>query len=206
MAEPDVALTDFALAVECGAFARLLRRSVGTAGWLRLFFAATAVAALIGGVVHGFFPGRTAVNRFLWASTLLAIGGASLGAWAAAASMLLPTRLAGRVIAPAAVAFAGYGALVLCGVEAFTLAVYAYVPAALLLLVAFATSYRRTRELPALAAVIGLGVTFVAAGMQQAEVGISGWLTHNALYHLIQGVALALLFVGARWVARREAC
>jgi hypothetical protein len=206
IAEPDVALTDFALAVECGAFAGLLRRSSGAARWLQLFYAATAVASLAGGVVHGFLPERTALTRVLWAATLLAIGAAALGAWAAAASILLSPGTANRVIALAAAAFAGYATLVLGGVQAFRLAVWAYVPAALLLLVAFGVLFRRTRARPALAGVVGLVVTFGAAWVQQAQVSLHAWLTHNALYHLIQGAALALLFVGARWVARREAC
>jgi hypothetical protein len=54
--------------------------------------------------------------------------------------------------------------------------------------------------------VIGLALTFVAAAVQQAHVTVHPRLGHNALYHLIQGIALALVFTCARWIARREAC
>jgi hypothetical protein len=53
--EPDVTLTDFAVAIECGIFAALLprrcdRRHIGFV----IFFAAAAGAALLGGVTTDF--------------------------------------------------------------------------------------------------------------------------------------------------------
>jgi hypothetical protein len=206
ISEADVTLTDFALALECGAFASLLRGAGPETRWLRCFFAATAIASVVGGMVHGFYPETTALTGVLWAATLLAIGAAALSAWAAGAYILAGASAARRLVAAAALAFAAYALLVLRGAEAFALAIYAYTPAALFLLIAFGVLFARTRARPALAGLVGLALTFVAASVQQAHVTVHTGLSHNALYHLIQGVAFALIFVCARWTARREAC
>jgi Family of unknown function (DUF6962) len=206
ISEADVALTDFALTLECGVFASLLPSAGPETRWLGRFFAATALASVAGGVVHGFYPETTAFSRVLWAATLLAIGAAALCAWAAGAYILAGARVARWLVATAGIAFAAYALIVVRGAEAFVLAIYAYAPAALFLLIAFGVLFGRTRARPALAGVVGLALTFVAAWVQQAHVTMRTGLSHNALYHLIQGAALALIFVCARWIARREAC
>jgi hypothetical protein len=61
--------------------------------------------------------------------------------------------------------------------------------------------YRRTRNRPLALTITGLLLTFVAAGVQQAGIAVHPvYFNHNALYHVIQGVALFLIFVGARWI------
>src|SRR5205823_6043329 len=117
MTEPDVALTDYALALECTVFAYLLQRREHA-----LFFGSAAVASLAGGTVHGFFlDARTLGNAVLWRLTLIAIG------------------------------------------------------------------------------VAGLGLIFIAAAAQQARIALHPrYFNHNALYHLIQALALWLLFLGLR--------
>ena len=63
MTEPDVALTDYALFVECAAFAWLIARRptdlMTLRRWTVLFFVFTALAALFGGTVHGFYAGES---------------------------------------------------------------------------------------------------------------------------------------------------
>jgi hypothetical protein len=44
---------------------------------------------------------------------------------------------------------------------------------------------------------------FVAAGIQQGGIGLHPvYFNHNALYHLVQGIALALIFLAARGLLR----
>src|SRR5258708_38112958 len=61
MTEPDVTLTDYGIALECAILAGLLYRCRSGRGDLRrpfvLFFASSALGALAGGAVHGFFLG-----------------------------------------------------------------------------------------------------------------------------------------------------
>ena len=208
IAEPDVALTDYGLVVECGVFSWCLDRTSPAGRWFATFFGATAAAALVGGTVHGFFPDADALaSRLLWQATLLGIGMTALAGWAAGAHLLLPGARTRWLVRAALVEFVGYAVLVLSGTQAFRVAVYDYLPAALFLLLGFAFTFARTLERPALLGALGLGLTLIASAVQQGGTALdTRWLDHNAIYHVIQGVALALVFVGARAVARRTAC
>ena len=79
MTEPDVALTDYLLALEGVLFVALLLRRYQTIGhlhvWFTVFFAAASVASLCGGTVHGFFHDeQSAGYAILWRATLLPQG------------------------------------------------------------------------------------------------------------------------------------
>src|SRR2546428_2799167 len=107
MTEPDVALTDYALALECTVFAYLLQRKEHA-----LFFASAAVASLAGGTVHGFFlDARTLGNAVLWRITLIAIGVTAASAWAIGARVLFPLPTAPRVRSAPAAALAAHRVL-----------------------------------------------------------------------------------------------
>src|SRR2546428_12921361 len=98
MTELDVALTDYALAIECALFAYLVQRREHA-----LFFGPAAVASLAGGTVHGFFLDvRTLGHAVLWRTTLIAIGVTAACAWAIGASALVPAALARPPTIPAA--------------------------------------------------------------------------------------------------------
>ncbi len=211
MTEPDVTLTDYALAVESGIFAWLIGRGRGAgrplAGWFSVFFGAAAAAALTGGTVHGFFlDARTLGARLLWPASLLAIGVSALAAWAIGARLAFPGRVARAVTLVAGVAWLAYAALVLSGRQAFLIAVLDYLPAATFLLLVFAREHGRTRAPALLAGTLGLLAMFVASGLQQAGIALHPvYMNHNALYHLIQAGALLLVFTAGRWLVAAEA-
>jgi hypothetical protein len=204
MTEPDVALTDYALAIECALFAYLLGRRRQAAGplrlWLLFFFGSAAAASLAGGTVHGFFLDvQTLGNAVLWRLTLIAIGVTALSAWAIGAGVLFPAARARRITIAAAAAWAGYSVVALFLTQRFLLAVIFYLPATVFLLVGLSVAYARAREPRVLVAIAGLSLMFVAAAVQQARIALHPIsFNHNALYHLIQAVALSLLFLGLR--------
>jgi len=196
--ELDVALSDFAIAVECGVFAiacaRRPRSRLRDA--FMAVFALTAVAAVTGGVVHGFASDPASVGyRVLWPTTLLAIVGSSAAlAFGGLALLHADSRLR-LVIWFGALAF---GVAILLGAQSFALAVGAYVPASLLLAYAFAKRYGSTREERMACGVSGLVLGVGAGGLQQLSV--TPWpelLSPNAFYHLLQLLALALLFAAS---------
>ncbi len=195
MTEPDVALTDYALALECTVFAYLLQRKEHA-----LFFGSAAIASLAGGTVHGFFlDDRTLGNAVLWRITLIAIGVTAASAWAVGARVLFPGPTARRISIAAAAAFAAYCVVTVFITQEFRAAVVFYLPAVVFLLVALSVAYARARERGILVAVAGLGLMFIAAAVQQARFALHPrYFNHNALYHLIQAVALWLLFLGLR--------
>lgn len=199
MHEPATALTDFLLTLECAAFAvAVARRS--TADFLRrafiALFGSVAVAAFAGGTVHGFFPDpEGAASRALWLLTLLSIGVTAVAMAAVAARVALPRRF----VAPAVAALTA-GGLVYAGVllfvsRDFVVAIAAYLPASLLLMAALVRQWARWRTDGALAGVAGVVLALVGAAGQQAGIGLHPvHFDHNAVYHIVQMVALYLLF------------
>ena len=97
-----------------------------------------------------------------------------------------------------------YAAIVLSGDRPVAVAVCEYLPAALFLLAVLIARFARRREATVLVGAAGLGLTFVASGLQQAGIGLHPrWFNHNALYHLLEGIALATLYWCARALDRR---
>lgn len=209
MTEPDVTLTDYGLAIECGLFLYLLHRRgqrakpVGAA--LLLFFGSVGVATLAGGTVHGFFlDGDTVGHLVLWRIALIAIGATALSAWTIGAGLLFSAPMARRIIHVARAGYAGYLVLALFVTQDFLLAVLFHFPAALFLLGVLAVTYARTRERWSLITAFGVSLTFVASAVQQGGIALHpSYFNHNALYHLIQAVALWLLYLGFRSIAPR---
>ena len=205
LTEPDVALTDYALMLECFCFCFFLGRQVTPRrverNWIVAGFAALGMASLLGGTVHGFFVQEMVLgHRILWPLTLLSIGGTALAGWAVGSRILLQPRAARVVTMCAAVGFALYAVVILFVDQAFRVAILFYLPPALFLLTASSHIYRRNRLPIALTGFLGLALTLSAPIFQQAKVGFpSLHLNHNAVYHIIQAVALAMVFVAARW-------
>jgi hypothetical protein len=209
--EPDVALTDFALAIECGWFAAWLfgrRAAIGRHGPAFIaFFTAVGIAALLGGISHGFLPDhQSALAGSVWAGTLIAIGAAAFSSWVAGARLCLSDVAAMRLTLFAAVLFLTYVVVVAFISRSFAVAIMHYLPAAAFLMLAFALAYRGRRAGFFLAGIAGVALTFTAAGVQYLGMGLhSVYFNHNALYHLIQAVGLLLIFWTARGLTKASA-
>jgi hypothetical protein len=148
--EPDVTLTDYGLFAECAAFAWLIARQPTKLAtlrrWIVLFFLSTALAALLGGTVHGFFSEETGtIGRLLWKVSMLAIGATALAVWAIGTHLMFPRRGADRMVAIAAVLTAIYAAVIVFVSDAFWVAVAGYLPAAVFLLAGFLRAALRER-------------------------------------------------------------
>ena len=198
MTELDVAFTDFAIAVECGAFAiacaRRARSRLRDA--FTAVFALTAAAAATGGLVHGLASDPTSIGyRVLWPTTLLAIVGSSAALALGGLELLDADSRLRRVVWFGALAF---GVAILLGAQLFALAICAYVPASLLLAYAFAKRYRSTRAKRMACGAAGLLLGVAAGGLQQLS--STPWpalLSPNAFYHLLQFAAVAMLFAAS---------
>ena len=209
MAEIDVILTDYVLAVECTVLAVLLYRArVGEPNlrrWLTTFFGSVGVASLLGGTYHGFFSGGQLFGSILWSTTLLAIGVNALSAWIIGAQLIFPMHIARLITAAAGVLFAIYCVAVLVVTTKFWIAILDYAPAGLFLLIALWQVYKSIAQKALLLAAGGIALSFVAALLQQFKIGIHpAYFTHNALYHVLQGIALFLFYLGGRWLLAHE--
>ena len=81
----------------------------------------------------------------------------------------------------------------------FFIAIIAYLPATLFLLIGLIGAYRSRRLPPLRWGITGLGLTFVAAAVQRLHIAVHPhYFDHNALYHVIQGTALWMIFLAAR--------
>jgi hypothetical protein len=204
MTEPDVALTDYAVALECACFAYSLWRSRKAPGplsfWFITAFLATAVAGLAGGTVHGFFnPPGSVGHGILWPLGLVMIGVAAL-AFANIAAALRFTGTAVLAISRAAFfLFLFYCVVIVFFNDQFKVAIVAYLPAVLFLGWVFLERYRQTRR-PAFAwGLAGIGITLLAAVVQQARIALHPrYFNHNALYHTLQAAGLFMIFLTAR--------
>ncbi len=203
MTEPDVTLTDYALAIECAIFVWMIRRRASSecrrAPWMILFFVSVAVASLSAGTMHGFFHDpASAVHAVLWPVSLLAIGLTALSGWVIGARMILSPMLARRVVYAALAQFRVYAGVILFLHDAFWVAIVGYLPATLFLLLAFILTGRRGEGARAASVgAWGLALSLAAAGLQHFRIALHPiYFNHNALYHVVQAIALYFIFLG----------
>ncbi len=165
-----------------------------------LFFAAAAMASLVGGTLHGFFLDETSLGYSIFSSlSLLAIGVTSLSGWVFGARLALTRDLTIWITRAAFLQLIVYTAVVLFVNDAFWVAIADYLPATLFLLVAFILVSRRYRSVRVSLGAWGLTLVFVGSVLQQFRIAIHPvYFNHNALYHVVQDVALALIFIGCR--------
>lgn len=211
--DPDVVLTDLALAV-LGAWLawRLARaRAGGTmAGSGVLVMGALASAAFWGAVFHGLFPAGTTTPAGLAAWMPVAVSIAVIGM----ALLELALRVAApRLAAPARRAITGvYGAAFILTVllvdESYRTIVCFYAPVVVLFLIVATRQAVRTRNGGWTLIAASFALSLVAAAVQQAKISIHPeHFDHNAVYHVLQGIALVLLyrgFLAAPMLSRRE--
>jgi MFS family permease len=210
MTEPDVAFTDFLIAAECALFAFLIfacsKPSQPLRTWFTLFYSATGLSALSGGIVHGFFSDELTLGyRLLWPATLLCIGLSAVSGWLIAGHLLLQRQKTRMLFIFISVGYALYSAAVIKYSQSFVTAIVFYVPAILFMTVAFVYRFSRDHQPRIRDAIAGFLLSFVAAGIQQAKIGIHPqYFNHNALYHLLQAIALYLIYRGAIWFVAHE--
>lgn len=194
--DPDVAFTDLGLAALGAWFAWRLGRTPGAA-----FMAGLASAAFWGAIFHGFFPAGIATRGgfVIWMAVAFSILVTAATLIALSLEILaprLPRALRGSVVIVYAAVFA---LVVLLCDQSFGTILRFYGPALALFLVVAVSRAASTRDTGWILMVVGLLIAAGAALMQQMGVALHPvYFDHNALYHVVQGVALALLAQGFR--------
>ena len=201
--EPDVAFTDYALALECAVLAWLLYRAASPLSALKRafigFYIWIGVAALLGGTFHGFLATESLLRASIWRGVMLAIGLTGFAAWRMASLLSFSQAGTRWIIRVAGIGLIGYCLIVLFCAQSFALAIAYYLPAVVFLTISFAIQLARRRDSAATLGIAGMLLTFVAAGVQHFGISLHPhYFNHNALYHLIQGIALLLIFLAAR--------
>jgi hypothetical protein len=199
--EPTTLATDYVLGALCAALAWRLhavaratnQRSVGL--WA-LAFAATAFGSFAGGTYHGFSTVMpSGVAAAIWTLTTMAVG--------LAACLLLSAALTAAV-RPRARRWALFGvwaqyvvyATWMLRHDAFVNVIVEYGAAMLMILLLQIATPGLRRAPSARWIVAGVVVTIAAAAVQQSGFDLHRNLNHNDLQHLVQMVAVSLLYKG----------
>jgi hypothetical protein len=204
MTQPDVALTDYGLALICLFFGLLLwakqKSSWSLRSWFVFFFFSIALAAALGGTVHGFYEEDASIgHRILWRLSMVAIGATAWFGTGTAAIIHFGPATARALTRLAAAVFVLYCFVVLFIKNDFVVAIIDYLPVVLFLGWAFLAAYQRTKRPAFLAGFTGICVMLIAAGVQQAKLGLHPhYFNHNAVYHVLQAIGLFLVFLTGR--------
>ena len=194
--EPDVALTDFLLSAECFLFSvYLLRRSSGRLGGF--LFSALCLSSFLGAVFHGFFPYKeaTPLGFAVWILVLSSIGLTAVSIWFLVFHLLKSPPWTRLLVLGG---FVGYLLYALFIDHSFRTAIFFYLPPLVVFLLVLVFQGKKENLLGILGCLLTLG----AAVVQQEHLGLPQFhLNHNAIYHLIQAVALALLFLALKRIA-----
>lgn len=202
--DPDVVFTDLGLALLGTYLARRLwtqpgERRLRKAG--ALLMGALASAALWGAIFHGFFPTGTATlpGTLAWSPVVLSIVLAAAVMLDLGLRILLPRLPVGARRVLVTTYAIGFAVVALLLDHSFTSIVYFYVPALLLLLIAAGERAVHSRSAGWSLIATGLLTSAGAAILQQLKLAIHPvYFDHNAVYHVVQSIAVLFLYFGWR--------
>ncbi len=202
--KPDVVFTDLGLAILGAYLGRRLWAAPGQ-GMLPktgvVVMGGLASAAFWGAIFHAFFPANTAtpLGFIAWIPVPLSI------LVVAAALLELGLRILAPRLAPlarrsiVATYAAGFAAVVLLVDESFPTIVRFYAPTLVFFLIVAVRQAMRSRSVGWTQIAVSFIISAAAALLQQANVSIHPvYFDHNAVYHVLQGIALVLLYRGFR--------
>lgn len=200
--EPITMLTDYAIAVESAVFAILLfhrghrQKHLAINLWA-VAFGCVGLAAVLGGTCHGFTYYLTdSIIRSLWTLMIYTLSFASLFMLAATAIGSLSRRLQVWFLIGATIKSWIYLSWATTH-NHFAYAIADYLSAMIaVLLLKIGAVYRRKNPKAAWWMIAGILVSGLAISVQALQLTIAA-LTSNDLYHLVQLVALYLLYRGA---------
>ena len=195
--EPATVITDYLLAL-VGLVLGLLLRKDAPAGGARRWFARalllSALSAFVGGSYHGFAPNFSPeVARAWWRLTLIILSCVSAALAFSLMHEVTPPRSTKWVRNIILLKFGFFVGLALVK-PLFVVAIADYGTALLAWLI-FALAVRRPWRAWMLTAI---GLSAVAAAVQQLRLSPSVHFNHNDLYHVIQALALTAFYRGAR--------
>ena len=180
MNEPSTVITDYLLGLVCSWVAfRLMRSDARPQKLWGFAFAALAVGAFLGGTWHGFVQ-----SDLLWKATVLSVGFASFGMVAGSGHAFTWLRIL------AAIKLLLYLGWMLFHDDF----IYVVLDTGIALIVVAAIHLWKWNG-PMLA---GVALSVLAGAVQASGLRLHEHFNHNDLYHVIQTVAVLLLYQGAK--------
>lgn len=202
--EPDVVFTDLGLAILAAYLGWRLWTAPGIGSLARagaVLLGGLASAAFWGAIFHAFFPANTATlpGFIAWIPVTLSIIVAGAIMFELGLRFLVPALPAPARRSIVATYAAGFAGVVLLVDESFTSIVRFYLPPLILLLVAAGHQAIRSRNPGWARIALGLIISVGAALLQQRRVSLHPlYFDHNAVYHVVQSIAIVFLYLGFR--------
>jgi hypothetical protein len=191
------ALTDFLLACEifflAGRASRAPKSRFSAAWYFSGALLLLAVAAMLGGIDHGFFEPANVPRYLIQRTDWLVLGGVTFCLLLTTAKQFFETGVQ-RIFAVVAVVQFGVFAGAALLVDDFRVVIVNYAPVMLLLLAMNFIRLRNGTGSGKMAA--GILILFAASGIQAAGVDVFSPLDRNGLYHLVSMVGAAFLYAG----------
>ena len=198
--DADVVLTDLALSALGAYLAWRLFRVPAKGILVRhgvVIMAALASAAFWGALFHAVFPGTSTRIGFLaWLPVALSIAVIGMALLALALRVVAPRIPQRARRAAVAVYGAAFVLTVVLVDSSYRTIVCFYAPVVVLFLVVAAAQAVRTRNRGWTLIAASFALSLFAAWVQQSGISIHPHFDHNALYHVLQGIALVLLYRG----------
>ncbi len=211
IAEPVTTVTDLILAGECFLFGHLLFWGKGTdksfIKYWALAFLALGFSALMGGIAHGAAPYMENIPSLLltWPATIFSIVTTSFFLYLAlihefcSSHKKLWVTLVGIVTLFFYLNVFGFlNVFHVNGQLSFMVAILSYAPAMFLHLVFNTLRYFHTHQLSTAYVCNGIILSFFGTLVQILKFAPHEHFNHNDLYHVIQMVALYMIFKGLR--------
>lgn len=153
----------------------------------------------MGGTVHGICSAETRLCQILWTGSLLAIGITAASCWMIGVVLWRGEEELGLWSLCVFVLFMIYALILLFVSQNFLITIINYVPPLIFLLIIVSRKYIQTQDYNFLLITLGIILSFVAAVFQQAQIGINPYyFNYNSTYHLLEGIALFLIYIGAK--------
>lgn len=161
-------------------------------------FLVTAVGAVAGGTAHGFreFIGETG-EIVTWQVAVYSLGLTTLFFLCGTILAHTPTKWRNLFLALAIIEFVFY-ALWMVFYDSFVYAILDYTLGAIAIGIIEAIKWKNSKETSGRWIISSIALTFFAASLQQVGVGINEHFNHNDVYHVLQAIAMIMLYLGVR--------
>ena len=205
--EVGVAITDLVLFAESFLFAYLLGHkdtiSILLKKLFMVMFLSLAASSFLGAIFHAFFPAKlsTTAGFGMWILVTASIGVTASAIWCINALLIKGEGLL-RLVFPLSVLYLATLVYWVAFIDhSFFIIILFYLPAIVVFILISLFMYLRNHKKAWAYLFAGLTLSLLAATVQQSGIVIHPrYFDHNALFHVIQAVALLLIFLGARFL------
>ena len=201
MQEPAVALTAFLIFVECLVLTVLIirkkSRNINLKSFVVLFFTSIGLVALLGGIVHGYFPeDLSSLSIGFWKVLLTLLGLTALSIWGII-GCFFNEKYARAIFYFSVVEFILYIFVLDFTGGKFSMALYNYLlPVVLLYVILLVSFYVRKGHNGLGFGSLGILLAFAGALVQQAQLSLHQlYFDYNTFYHVIQFFSLLCMFI-----------